>query len=184
MNSKKNEDTDLDAFRQAMADVKPLLPQNRIEPDMLRPPVVARQLELDEKAVLKELMSPLSDPADLETGEELLYLRPGHQPRLLRRLRRGRYSVSDMVDLHHMDKATAHTVLLDFLAHSVKAGHGCVRIIHGKGLRSRNEPILKILTRRILSRHSSVVAFASCRPIDGGTGAVNVLLKSKNRPVG
>jgi DNA-nicking Smr family endonuclease len=182
MNSKKKHDDDLEAFRKAVADVSPLAPHNRIEPDAVQLPAVARQLELDEQAVLKELLSPLTDPADLETGEELLYLRHSHQPKLLRRLRRGQYSVAATIDLHHMDKTTAHTVLLDFLAHSLKSGYGCVRVIHGKGLRSKNEPILKILTRRTLSRHSSVIAFASCRPVDGGTGAVNVLLRSKSRP--
>ena len=126
-------------------------------------------------------MQPLTDPADLETGEELLYLRPGHQPKLLRRLRRGQFNVSGTVDLHHMDKATAIEVLLDFLAHAIKSGNQCVRIIHGKGLRSKTDPILKNLTRRLLSRHSNVIAFASCRPVDGGTGAVNVLLRLKKR---
>ena len=181
MNSKKKRPEDSDLFRQAVADVKPLSPLNRIPPHASKPPAVARQRMLDEQAALKELMAPLSDPEDLETGEELLYLRPGHQPRLLRKLRRGHFSISGTVDLHHMDKLTARQVLLDFLTHSIRSGHGCVRIIHGKGLRSRNEPTLKILTRRILSRHASVIAFASCRPIDGGTGAVNVLLRAGKR---
>jgi DNA-nicking Smr family endonuclease len=181
MNSKKKKKEDQEAFRKAVADVSPLSQPNRVPPHMSRPPAIALQRELDEQAVLKELLLPHDDPAEFETGEELLYLRSGYQPRTLRRLRRGHFSVSGTVDLHHMDKTTARQVLLDFLQHSLKCGHGCVRIIHGKGLRSKNEPILKILTRHILSRHPSVIAFASCRPVDGGTGAVNVLLKSNNR---
>jgi DNA-nicking Smr family endonuclease len=54
-----------------------------------------------------------------------------------------------------------------------------VRIVHGKGLRSRNGPRLKRLASRLLSRHPAVLAFASCRPVDGGTGAVTVLLKKR-----
>lgn len=176
---KKQPDESID-FKAAMADVQPLAEQNRIAPHIRKPPPAARQRELDEQAVIGELLSPLTDPADLETGEELLYLRSGHPPKLLRRLRRGHFSVTRTVDLHHMDKNTARDVLLDFIEHSVQAGHGCVRVIHGKGLRSRNEPVLKLMTRRLLSRHSNVVAFASCRPVDGGTGAVNVLLRQKN----
>ena len=182
MNSKKKSGEDRDTFRKAVADVNPLSPPNRAPPHLKRPPAIALQRELDEKAVLKELLLPLDDPAELETGEELIFLRSGYPPKTLRRLRRGHYSVFNTVDLHHMDKTTARQVLLDFLQQSLNAGHGCVRIIHGKGLRSKNEPILKILTRRVLSSHPCVIAFASCRPVDGGTGAVNVLLKPGKRP--
>jgi DNA-nicking Smr family endonuclease len=179
MNSGKKESGDLELFRVAMADVKPLSPENRIEPVPKNTPPAAVQRDLDEKAALQEIMQPISDPADLETGEEILFLRTGYQKRILRRLRRGQYSTTDTIDLHHMDQETARQVLLDFIAQSLDSGHSCVRIIHGKGLRSRNEPRLKILTRRILRKHSSVVAFASCRPVDGGTGAVDVLLTGK-----
>jgi len=182
MNSRKKNDDDGDAFRKAVADVSPLNQPNRAPPHMKRPPAIAVQRKRDEEAVLQELLSPLDDLAELETGEELIFLRSGYPPRVLRRLRRGHFSVSETVDLHHMDKATARQVLLDFLQRSLDSGHGCVRIIHGKGLRSKNEPILKILTRHVLSRHPCVIAFASCRPVDGGTGAVNVLLKARNRP--
>ena len=79
------------------------------------------------------------------------------------------------------NQETARQVLLDFIVLSVASGHSCVRIIHGKGLRSKKEPRLKILTNRILRRHPRVAAFASCRPVDGGTGAVDVLLTVKTR---
>jgi DNA-nicking Smr family endonuclease len=53
-----------------------------------------------------------------------------------------------------------------------------VRIVHGKGLRSRAAgPVLKALTDRLLRRRDDVIAFASARPALGGTGAVVVLLK-------
>jgi DNA-nicking Smr family endonuclease len=170
-----NKKSDRDAFRKAMADVKPLPPGDRIEPAPRRPPAEARQRELDEQRVLRELLSH-GQMEEFETGEELLYLRPGYQIRLLRRLRRGFYSVGDSVDLHHMDVATARQVLLDFIQHALDRGLSCVRIIHGKGLRSRNEPRLKLMTGRLLHKHPGVIAFASCRPVDGGTGATDVLL--------
>ena len=113
----------------------------------------------------------------METGEELLFLRPGVQKRYLRRLRRGRYSIADSLDLHQMNEATAARVLKEFIEMAAAKRMGCVRIIHGKGLRSRNGPKLKIMTRRLLSRHPLVLAFASCRPVDGGTGAVSILLR-------
>ena len=168
-------------FREAMADVRPLSPENRINPVAQNTPARALQRERDEQAVLEESLLPISDPAEPETGEEILYLRPGIQHRVLKRLRRGHYSTADTIDLHHMDQLTARQVLLDFISYSVESGFSCVRIIHGKGLRSKNEPRLKILTNRILRRHSNVVAFASCRAVDGGTGAVDVLLTTRLR---
>ena len=170
--------SEVDLFRQAMADVKPLRPANRLEPEPRRPAAAARQRELDDERVLRELLSH-GELEEHETGEELLYLRPGYQTRLLRRLRRGRYSVADTIDLHHMDVTSARQVLVDFIEQSLGRRYSCIRIIHGKGLRSRDMPRLKLLTGRFLRKHPRVVAFASCRPVDGGTGATDVLLSAR-----
>ena len=128
---------------------------------------------------MSELLDLPEDFAELESGEELLFLRPGVQKRYMTRLRRGRYSIGDSLDLHAMNEATAARALKDFIDEAALTGTGCVRVIHGKGLRSKNGPKLKAMTRRLLSRHPLVVAFASCRPVDGGTGAVSVLLKAR-----
>ena len=54
----------------------------------------------------------------------------------------------------------------------------CVRIVHGKGLRSGSAgPVLKRMTDRVLRRRDDVLAFASARPAQGGTGATVVLLR-------
>jgi DNA-nicking Smr family endonuclease len=170
---------DCNVFREAMADVRPLGPTNRIEPEPRKPPATASQLEKDNREALRDLLD--SDPGELlENGEELLYLKPGLQARVLRRLRRGHYSVGDTIDLHHMDVPTAKQVLLDFLEQSLHRGLSCVRIVHGKGLRSRDLPRLKPMTNRVLRKHARVIAFASCRPIDGGTGACDVLLSKRS----
>ena len=119
------------------------------------------------------------DTSEFDTGENLVFLRPGYQKRVLKRLRRGHYGIADSIDLHHMNQHTAQTVLLEFLAQSVQRGLNCVRVVHGKGRRSLKEPRLKIMTRQILSQHSKVVAFISSRPAEGGTGAVDVLLSPR-----
>ena len=128
---------------------------------------------------MQELLEYDDDSIELQTGEELLFLRPGYQKRTLRRLRRGYFSATGTVDLHHMNVATAKQVLLDFLDHALARQLSCVRIIHGKGLRSKNLPLLKMMTNRVLQKHPRVVAFASCRPVDGGTGATDVLLSTR-----
>jgi DNA-nicking Smr family endonuclease len=174
----RDDKPDLELFRQEMADVRPLRASDRIEPAPARTAAAPLQQEKDDREVLRDLLG--GDPsAELETGEELLYIKPGYQHRLLRRLRRGRYSVADSIDLHHMDVATAKRVLLDFIEHSLRQSRSCVRVVHGKGLRSRDLPRLKLMTGRVLRKHPRVIAFASCRPIDGGTGATNVLLTAR-----
>ena len=171
---KKN---DSELFREAMADVTPLPETGRIEPAPAMTPPRAVQQARDDAEVLRELLD-LANLEHVETGEELLWLKPGYPQRTLRRLRRGHYSISDTLDLHHMDVATARGVLLDFIEHALRRGYGCIRIIHGKGLRSKAQPRLKILTNRILFKHPRVVAYASCLPINGGTGATDVLLSA------
>ena len=150
------------------------------EQDKPRPAPEPRQFELDEARVLEELMTMPIDPAEIEVGEELSYLRDGYRPDLLKRLKRGSFSVQDEIDLHQMNAAAAQATIADFLAHAAEQGMRCVRIVHGKGLRSKAAgPVLKVLTDRLLRRRDDVIAFASARPMQGGTGAVVVLLKGK-----
>ena len=54
-----------------------------------------------------------------------------------------------------------------------------MRVIHGKGLGSGPRgPVIKQSVNVILRRTDAVVAFCTARPVDGGTGAIYVLLKS------
>lgn len=138
---------------------------------------IPEQRRLDEQAVIEELASAPIDFSQVETGEEISHLRPGLQKRVLGRLRRGHWRVQDELDLHHMNVAAATESIRSFLADARQSGFGCVKIIHGKGLRSGPDgPQLKRLTAGLLARHARVWAFASARPNDGGTGAVYVLL--------
>ena len=129
-------------------------------------------------AVPGELLDMSFDPGILEVGEELSYLRDGYPPKLLKQLKRGQFSIQDDIDLHQMNAAAAQATIAAFLAEAHQQGLRCVRIVHGKGLRSRAAgPVLKALTDRLLRRRDDVIAFASARPMQGGTGAVVVLLK-------
>ena len=83
------------------------------------------------------------------------------------------------IDLHGLTQSAARDRLAEFLQNTRSAGIRCVRIIHGKGYRSgARGPILKIAVDLWLRRHLDVMAFSSARPIDGGTGAVYVLLRA------
>jgi len=176
-------DDDARLFREAIGDVRRLEPSGEAPVAAApRPAPRPRMFEADEAAVAGELLDMAFDPARMEVGEELSHLRDGYPPRLLRQLKRGQFSVQDEIDLHHMNAAAAQASIAAFLAEAHREGLRCVRIVHGKGLRSKAAgPVLKALTDRLLRRRDDVVAFASARPAQGGTGAVVVLLKRSKR---
>ena len=91
---------------------------------------------------------------------------------------RGRVAVRGQLDLHGMRSDEAHAALRDFLQEAQRRGLTCVRVIHGKGLRSSNrEPVLKPKLARWLRQWEAVLAYCSAPPVAGGTGAVYVLLR-------
>jgi DNA-nicking Smr family endonuclease len=142
-----------------------------------KPRPAARFTRAEERAVLRESLLPPADPALLDTGEELSFRRPGVGMDVLRRLRRGQFVVAAEIDLHGLGRHAAHEALREFIAEAVERGQGCVRVIHGKGRGSgQRGPVLKHVVNHWLRRMDEVLAFASARPVDGGTGAAYVLL--------
>jgi DNA-nicking Smr family endonuclease len=169
-------DEDRNLFAQAIGPVRPIR-RAEVAASKPRPAPEPRQSLLDEARVPFELIDSTIDPARIEVGEELSYLKEGHSPNLLRKLKRGQFSVADEIDLHQMTAAVAKVAINLFLAESKRAGRHCVKIIHGKGLRSSNAgPVIKRLVDSMLRRRGDVLAYASAKANDGGTGAVIVLL--------
>ena len=170
---------DRELFRQTVGAVEPLL-CDRIEPVARQPAPVPRFSLADERQVLNDMLSDYFEPADLETGEELYYRREGVQQAVLRKLRRGQFQVGAVLDLHGMTVAAAKEALAVFLQRTRRESLHCVRIIHGKGNRSRHRgPVLKQKINHWLRQRDEVLAFCSARTADGGTGAVYVLLRRK-----
>ena len=95
-----------------------------------------------------------------------------------RKLRAGQYRTAAELDLHGLNALQAKQMMLAFL-HTIQPGMGdCVRIVHGKGNRSDHRgPVLKTKINHWLRQHDRVLAFHSARIVDGGTGAVYVLLR-------
>ena len=165
-------------FRQAIGEVRPLAPNEEAVTEGPKPAPQARQFEIDEAAVRDELLSGPFDPGSIEMGEEILYLKPGHPARLLKQLRRGHFSIQAEIDLHQMSVAVARAAVAGFIDDAIRHREFCVRIVHGKGLRSAARgPVVKRMTEQLLRRRNDVVAFASALPAQGGTGAVLVLLQ-------
>ncbi|HET9043264.1 MAG TPA: Smr/MutS family protein [Burkholderiales bacterium] len=167
-------------FRAAMRDAVPLRAPARHERAQPAHPPVPIQSLLDEHAALDESRTgALDDDSALETGEEIAYVRAGVARQVLRRLRRGHWVVQGHLDLHGMNRAEAHAALAAFLSHAVRHARRCVRIVHGKGLGSKNrEPVLKGKVRVWLARREDVLAFCQAPAAQGGGGAVLVLLKA------
>ncbi|SCY13934.1 Smr/MutS family protein [Thiohalorhabdus denitrificans] len=164
-------------FREAVADVAPLS-TDRAVPERPAPPPVAAQREREAEQARLDLATGAADPEPAETGEEVFWCREGLQRRVRRRLRTGQVPVEGAIDLHGLRVEEARESLGAFLHQSLARGRRCVRVVHGKGLRSPGgEGVLRGKVQRWLTRRDEVLAFASCTPVDGGTGAVYVLLK-------
>ncbi|MDO5506535.1 MAG: Smr/MutS family protein [Pseudoxanthomonas suwonensis] len=163
-------------FRQAIGPVREL-PTPPAPPAAPRPRPAARMAARDEAEARNEFRQAM-DVDRLAAGDALGYRREHVAPKLLADLRRGRYAAQDELDLHGLDAGGAEALLRQFLRHAREQGHGCVRVVHGKGLNSpTGVPILKNLVDRVLRQRNEVLAFHSAPVAQGGTGAVLVLLK-------
>jgi DNA-nicking Smr family endonuclease len=167
---------DADLFRDAVRDVRPL-PAPPPLPEAPRPAPRAHMRRADDEAVLAESLELGPGELLVETGDELLFRRATLSGRTLRRLQRGEFRVEDEIDLHGLIAVEAREALRVFLNEAIRRGLRCVRVIHGKGLRSGPRgPVLKHAVNTWLRKTGAVLAFASARQVDGGTGAVYVLL--------
>lgn len=137
---------------------------------------------------LRELEALVSGEAPFDIADTDEYVEghvSGLDPDLVRKLRRGEYSVQGHVDLHGLTREEARREVRRFLEESRRRGWRCVLLVHGRGLHSEEQvPVLKEALRSWLAtarfgRH--VLAFATARPQDGGAGALYVLLRRAGR---
>ncbi len=171
-------DDDHDAFRAAFSDATPLKVEDRVPETRPKPKPGAHFSRADERDVLRESLQDDIDTIEHGHGAALRFHRASVGRRTMRKLARGGYSVQAEIDLHGMTVAEARERLSDFIEHSVLANNMCVRIVHGKGLGSGDRgPVLKSAVNRWLRRWDRVLAFVSARQVDGGTGAIYVLLQ-------
>jgi len=172
-------ENDRSLFRQAVADAKPLPHQGKLLRKKEAPPPYPVQSHLDEQEALRDSLAAEWTAEDwLDTGDEPNFLRPGLSRQVLRKLRSGTWVIQNQLDLHGLDRHEAREALADFLASCVKRSVRCVRVIHGKGLGSKNrEPVLKTKVKHWLTQREEVLAYCQARPVDGGSGALVVLLK-------
>lgn len=176
MSPPNDEDDDAALFRQAIGPVKPL-PESALPPRKPRPRPAARMAERDEIEARSEFQRGLDDLSALAAGDTLSYRRDTLPAPVFQRLKRGRFSAQDELDLHGATMLQAESMLRIFIAEAHAHEFGCVRIIHGKGQRDDGGmPVLKNLVDRVLRQRADILAFHSAPAAQGGTGAVLVLL--------
>jgi len=174
-------------FARAMADVSPLDGRRRTQAPP-RPSAAGPRIRLDPQ--LQEDLEVLARLADLVNGTAPLDIRftdeyvegfaPGLNPELVERLRQGVFPVQDYIDLHGLSVDEARGEVEGFLGRSRTLGYRSVLIVHGRGLGSQGQvPVLKKAVVGWLSKksfRSQVLGFCTARPMDGGAGALYVLL--------
>lgn len=181
-NEKKLSSEEKTQFQDAVDGVKPL---EQKSPPPFRQKPLARLLhpQYEDEQYRDNLFSDSSnhnhDAIEQETPEELLFYRSGLQQATLKKLRRGQIRVEAELDLHGFTVAEARIELTEFVHFALENGLRCVRVIHGKG--KNRQPILKQKVNHWLQQREEVLAFSSAIGRDGGTGAIYLLLRRKER---
>lgn len=176
-------DEDRSLFLKAAAGAAPIKRSGRAATQLSKPSPHPKQREADESAALLASQlainpSPMSWDIGADIEDEQSFLRAGINPDLLRKLRRGQWTIQAELDLHHHTQDEAHTALGEFIRASKVADWRCVRVIHGKGLSSHQKiPILRSRVRKWLQQKEEVLAYCEPRPNGGGSGAILVLLR-------
>jgi DNA-nicking Smr family endonuclease len=179
--SKRNqEEDDMSLFLSAMDGVEQITERGEAPvPNPRLPEIIDENAEA--LAELAEMVAGQGDFTVADTDEYIEGAAPGIDARLLRSLRRGDFTLQGRLDLHGMTQVQAKEAVDRFLTDSRRTNKRCVLIVHGRGLNSPDQvPVLKERMREWLNQKrlgKTVLAFATARPQDGGTGAVYVLLR-------
>jgi DNA-nicking Smr family endonuclease len=132
-----------------------------------------RQL-LEEAVADKRKLNVTNMPEYMEGYAE------GTNPITIDKLKNGEYSIQKTLDLHGLSIDDAKMFFEKFIADSIKSGLNCVKVVHGRGLKSKSVPVLKENLKAWIIRAMNrkwVIAFSSARMCDGGPGATYILLK-------
>lgn len=176
---------DQDLFGQAMIDVIPIAKEDRTRVPgpgkTLRP---AHSISDDDEEVIAHLQNLVAGSIDMDITFSDEYIEgsiTGVNINIMKKLKKGKFPIQAHVDLHGLTRKEAEFEVRKFLINSHNRGYRCVLIVHGRGLNSPDSvPVLKERLPVWLNRGPArkiVMAFATARPFDGGTGAIYVLLR-------
>jgi DNA-nicking Smr family endonuclease len=183
--SEDDPDQERKIFKEAMADVKKMPQDTRADPE-LQPVMVSGPGKTDESEVLLHLSELIKNGKGFVVADTAEYIEgTGYNVNraIARRLHSGEFAIQDYIDLHGQTVESAQTLFDQFFKESIASGKRMVLIIHGRGLSSPADPVLKTKAIQWLTTgpwRKWVMAYASARLCDGGAGATYVLLR--NRP--
>ncbi|HEU0231115.1 MAG TPA: Smr/MutS family protein [Burkholderiaceae bacterium] len=173
-------------FKRAMRSVTPIRTTGRIilPPRPVPPKTLLRQRRLRAAGSEPAPLAAVSDAfAPAATAHDATsFVKAGRGPDLIRDLRRGKWPMQASLDLHGSTLDEARTRLDRFLVSCLSHGIRSVQIVHGKGLGSKDGPVLKQTVRRWLTQIDAVIAYVECADVHGGSGAVQVLLRAPEKP--
>jgi DNA-nicking Smr family endonuclease len=178
-------DQEREIFEAAMADVKRMPQDTRADPEF-QPVLVSGPDKTDDSEVLLHLSELIKNGKGFVVADTAEYVEgTGYNVNraITRRLHSGEFAIQDHIDLHGQTVESAQTLFDQFFNESIAAGKRMILIIHGRGLSSPADPVLKTKVIQWLSTgpwRRWVMAYASARLCDGGAGATYVLLR--NRP--
>ncbi len=175
----KNEDAEL--FYREMASVKEIKEFRELDRKVCKAKPRAPQPD-NAMLELRRIVEGTAPIRISDTGEYVEWTSPDISREMSRRLHKGEFAVQDAIDLHGMVLEEAREAFSGFIRHALSCGYFCVKIVHGRGLRSPHGPVLKEAVKLWLSRMSgSLWAYASAKPRDGGLGATYVILRRRKR---
>lgn len=173
------------AFREAMEGVKPMVrdKHHTEKTHSANPP--DRLVHEPEQEVLQHLDNLVKYGEGFIISKTPEYMEGTGRhipPEFAERLHRGDFSIQAYIDLHGMGAAQARDTFEHFLNEAIRSGKRAVLIIHGRGISSPGEPVLKNKVSEWLTRshwRKWVIAFTSAQSYDGGAGATYVLLRHR-----
>src|SRR4030042_5836025 len=173
--------SDEEIFLDAMADVREIKEFREIppkKPPRIKPRPVRKDDPLD---ILRQIVNGERKIRLSDTGEYMEWISPNMRKDIAWRLHQGDFSVQDYIDLHGMTLREAEEALSLFFKEAIKKGLFCIKVIHGRGLRSPGGPVLKEALQKWLqgSFRKWVLAYSTAKDSDGGLGATYIILNSR-----
>ena len=172
--------TDEEIFREAMSDVREIMEFREIPP---KKPPKHKHIPLqkdDSLDILREIINGERKINLSDTGEYIEWINSNVRKDIAHRLHHGDFSVQDSIDLHGMTLSVAEEALYSFFKDALKRRLFCIKVIHGRGLRSPKGPVLKEALKMWLhgNYRKWVLAYSTAKDCDGGLGATYIILKN------
>jgi DNA-nicking Smr family endonuclease len=168
-------------FREAMKNVREIREYSKMPVSRKNPQPAQKQNPCDKDALraLREIVLGERPIILADTQEYIEWIHRDYRGGIARELHQGRYAVQDTLDLHGIVVEEAEKMVEAFLRQSFQRRFRCVKIIHGRGLRSPKAPKLKeaVIQWLTVRYRKKIIAFVTARQCDGGLGALYVLLR-------